>query len=72
MEKSEDGTYGRLIQVGLQDPFIRGICGIVVIAVAGSFAISTLGSGTKAVITLALALSFGVVLVVLRTLLKSR
>jgi hypothetical protein len=70
MEKSEDGTYGRLIQVGLQDPFIRGICGIVVIAVAGSFAISTLGSGTKAVITLALALSFGVVLVVLRTLLN--
>ena len=64
-------TYGELIRVGLQDPFIRGIVGIVVIATAASFAISTLGDGTKAIITLALALSFGVILVILRTLMKN-
>lgn len=68
--KQEDGVYNRLIDVGLKDPFIRGIAGVVVIAVAASFAISTLGSGPKAVIALALSLAFGVVLVVLRTLMK--
>ncbi len=66
-----EATYGELIRVGLQDPFIRGIVGVVVIAAAASFAISTLGNGTKAIITLALALSFGVILVILRTLMKN-
>ncbi len=64
-------TYGELISVGLQDPFIRGIVGVVAIATAASFAISALGNGTKAVITLALSLSFGVILVILRTLMKN-
>jgi hypothetical protein len=67
-----EATYGELIRVGLQDPFIRGIVGVVVIATATSFAISTLGNdGTKAIITLALSLSFGVILVILRTLMKN-
>jgi hypothetical protein len=70
MAEEKDGTYDRLIKVGLQDPFIRGIAGMVVIAAAASYAISALGSGTKAVITLALCLAFGVVLVVLRTLMN--
>jgi hypothetical protein len=69
-KKKEDGTYKRLIDVGLRDPFIRGIAGMVVIAAAASYAISALGSGPKAVITLALSLAFGVVLVILRTLMK--
>src|ERR1700730_5988234 len=60
----------RLIDVGLKDPFIRGIAGVVAIAAVASFTISALGSGPKAVIALALSLAFGVVLVVLRTLMK--
>jgi len=70
MPKKKDTTYDRLIKVGLQDPFIRGIAGVVVIATVASIAISTLGSGTKAIITIALSLLFGVVLVVLRALMK--
>jgi hypothetical protein len=66
----EDRTYNRLIDAGLKDPFIRGVAGVVVIAAAASFAMSALGSGPKAVIALALSLAFGVVLVVLRTLMK--
>ena len=69
MAENQDALYDRLVKVGLQDPFIRAVAGMVVIAVAASFAISALGSGTKSVITLALALTFGVV-VVLRTLMK--
>jgi hypothetical protein len=64
--KKQDEVFGRLIKVGLQDPFIRAIAGMVVIAVAASFAISALGNGTKTVITLALSLAFGVVLIILR------
>lgn len=70
MPKKKPRLYDRLIDIGLRDPFIRTIVGLVVIAVAASFAVSALGSGTKAVITLALALSFGVVLLVLRTLMR--
>src|SRR5215471_11134785 len=66
--KQPHGLYERLIDIGLKDRFIRGVVGIVVIAAAASIVISTLGSGTKAVITLALCLSFGVVLVILRAL----
>ena len=54
MAKKRDATYDRLIKVGLQDPFIRGIAGVVVIATAASIAISALGSGTKAIITIAI------------------
>jgi hypothetical protein len=68
--KHPKSLYDRLIEVGLQDPFIRGVVGIVVIAAAASIVISMLGSGTKAVITLALCLSFGVVLIVLRALMR--
>lgn len=70
MAKKRDATYDRLIKVGLQDPFIRGIAGVVVIATAASIAISALGSGAKAIITIALSLLFGVALVVLRALMK--
>jgi hypothetical protein len=68
--KKQDEVFGRLVKVGLQDPFIRAIAGIVAIAVAASFAISALGNGTKTVITLALSLAFGVILVILRTIMK--
>jgi hypothetical protein len=69
--KQDDQIYKRLIDVALKDPFIRGIGGVVVIAVVASFATSALGSGPKAVIALALSLAFGVVLVVLRVLMKN-
>jgi hypothetical protein len=68
--KPSHTLYERLIDVGLKDPFIRGVVGIVVIAAAASMAISALGSGVKAVITLALCLSFGVVLIILRALMR--
>jgi len=67
----DNSLYGELISVGLRDPFIRGIVGLVVIALAASFAISTLGSGPKAIITLALSLSFGVILVILRAVITN-
>jgi predicted membrane channel-forming protein YqfA (hemolysin III family) len=70
MARKKDATYDRLIEVGLQDPFIRGIVGVVVIATAAGIAISILGSGAKAVLAIALSLAFGVVLVVLRALMK--
>jgi hypothetical protein len=47
MAKKNDAIYDRLIKVGLQDPFMRGIAGVVLIATAASLAISALGSGTK-------------------------
>jgi hypothetical protein len=68
--KHPQTLYDRLVEIGLQDPFIRGVVGVVVIAAAASIAISALGSGTKAVITLALCLSFGVVLIILRALMR--
>lgn len=68
--KARQRTYDRLLDIGLKDPFIRAIVGVVAIATAASFAISALGNGAKAVITLAFCLAFGVVLVVLRTLMK--
>jgi SH3-like domain-containing protein len=69
--RDDDSIYRQLIKVGLKDPFIQGIVGLVVIAVAASFAISALGSGTKAIITLALSLSFGVILVILRAVITN-
>lgn len=69
-QEQPHGLYERLIDIGLKDPFIRGVVGVVVVAAAASIAISTLGSGAKAVITLALCLSFGVVLIVLRALMR--
>jgi hypothetical protein len=61
--KKRDATYDRLIKVGLQDPFIRGIAGVVVIATAASIAISALGSGAKAIITPSAAVIMTVFLV---------
>jgi hypothetical protein len=65
-----DVTHQKLINVGLRDPFVRTIAGMATIAFAASYAISVLGSGTKAIITLALCIGFGVVLIVLRTLMR--
>jgi hypothetical protein len=71
MAKKKDATYERLIKVGLQDPFIRGIAGgVAAIAAAAGIAMSVLSSGTKAIIAIALSLLFGVVLVVLRALMQ--
>jgi len=51
-------------------PVVAAIAGVVVIATAASIAISALGSGAKAIITIALSLLFGVALVILRALMK--
>jgi hypothetical protein len=69
--KKEDATYRRLIDVGLQVPFFRVIAGgAVLLAAVASIAIPLLGSGTNVVIALALLLLFGVVSVILRSLMK--
>jgi hypothetical protein len=71
MDEKENGTYRRLIDIGLNDPFFRMIAGgVVVLAVAASIAIPLLGSGTKLIVALALLLAFGVVSIILQTLTK--
>ena len=64
-------SYGQLIGIGLKDPFIRQIAGMATLAATASFVISVLGSGVKAVLILALSLSFGVILIILRTLMNN-
>jgi hypothetical protein len=49
-------THGHLIGIGLKDPFVRQIAAVVALASVGSFVISALGDGLKAVLTLALLL----------------
>jgi len=70
--KRDQDVYKRLIDIGLRDPFVQIIAGLVVVAVVANFAISTLGgSGPKALIIIALTVMGGVVLFVLRTLTTS-
>jgi hypothetical protein len=63
--------YNEMIKVGLADPFIRVIVGVVAVATAAAFAIAVIGDGTRAVIAVGLSLMFGVVLIVLRVLMKN-
>src|ERR1700736_4501893 len=62
---------GQLIKIGLKDPFIRAITGMVAVATAAGFVLSVLGDGTRAAIAVGLSLMFGVVLVVLRVLMNN-
>lgn len=71
MAGSDADDKATLIKVGLEDPFVRGIAGIVVVATAASIAISLLGDGLKAVLAIALSIVFGVILVVLRVLTRN-
>jgi hypothetical protein len=64
-------VFNEMIKVGLADPFIRAIVGVVAVATAAAFAVSVIGDGTRAVIAVGLSLMFGVVLVVLRVLMKN-
>ena len=71
MSDISDDTYGRLVLIGLKDPFIRQIAGAAALAVTASLVISVLGSGIKAILTISLLLSFGVILIILRTLMNN-
>jgi hypothetical protein len=71
MSDISNNTYGRLVSIGLKDPFIRQIAGVAALAVIASFVILVLGTGVNAILTLSLLLSFGVVLVILRTLMNN-
>ena len=66
---SDNDIKSELIRIGLKDPFIRAIAGMVAIATAAGFVRS--GDGTRAVIAVGLSLMFGVVLVVLRVLMNN-
>jgi hypothetical protein len=69
---SRDGDINsQLIRIGLKDPFIRAIAGMVAIATAAGFVLSVLGDGTRAAIAVGLSLMFGVVLIVLRVLMNN-
>lgn len=71
MSDEPTGPSAQFFRIGLRDPFIRGIGGLVFIATAVSIAIGTLGDGKKTIIAVALALIFGVLLVVFRVLIKN-
>jgi hypothetical protein len=71
MTDISNNTYSQLVSIGLKDPFIRQIAGAAALAVTASFVIYVAGSGINAILTLALLLSFGVVLVILRTLMNN-
>jgi len=63
-----DESKAGMVRIGLRDPFIQGIAGVVTIATAVSIAINTLGDGKNTIIAVALALIFGVILIVFRVL----
>jgi len=67
----ESSVYHEFIKVGLEDPFIRGIVGVVAIATAAGFAISILGDPIRAALAVGLSLMFGVILAVLRVLMNN-
>jgi hypothetical protein len=71
MTDISNSTYRQLVSIGLKDPFIRQIAGAAALAVTASFVIYVVGSGINAILTLSLLLSFGVILVILRTLMNN-
>jgi hypothetical protein len=71
MTDISNNTYRQLVSIGLRDPFIRQIAGAAALAVTASFVIYVVGSGINAILTLSLLLSFGVILVILRTLMNN-
>jgi hypothetical protein len=71
-DKTPDSSiYNEMIKIGLADPFVKAIVGIVAVATAAGFVISILGNGLNAVLAVGFSLMFGVVLVVLRVLMKN-
>lgn len=64
-------VQSQLIKIGLEDPFIRAIAGIVVVAAAASAVISLLGDGMKAILAIGLSIVFGVILVLMRVLIRN-
>jgi hypothetical protein len=71
MSAISDNTYRQLVSIGLKDPFIREIAGAVAVAVIASAVIYAAGSGINAILSIALLLSFGVIFVILRTLMNN-
>src|SRR5262245_21447950 len=72
MSTQESGdTYGRLLGIGLKDRFAQQIIVVVALATAASIAINVLGSGINVIITMALLLSFGVIFVILKSLIRN-
>jgi hypothetical protein len=71
MTDISDNTYRQLVSIGLKDPFIRQIAGAVALAFTASAVIYVAGSGINAILSVALLLSFGVIFVILRTLMSN-
>jgi hypothetical protein len=71
MTDISDNTYRQLVSIGLKDPFIRQIAGAAALAVTASSVIYVVGSGINAIISVALLLSFGVIFVILQTLMNN-
>jgi hypothetical protein len=71
MTDISDNAYRQLVTIGLKDPFIRQIAGAVALAFTASAVIYVAGSGINAILSVALLLSFGVIFVILRTLMNN-
>lgn len=71
MTDISDNTYRQLVSIGLKDPFIRQIAGAAALAFTASSVIYVAGSGINAILSVALLLSFGVIFVILRTLMNN-
>ncbi len=56
MSSDRDGIQNRLIEIGLDDPFIKMIAGLVAVATIASTVISLLGDGMKAVLAIGLSI----------------
>jgi hypothetical protein len=68
-EKS-GGLYQQLIAMGLADPFIKLVVGIVAIGAAVGFVLTEFGGGLKAIIAIGFGIGAGVILLILRALVK--
>jgi hypothetical protein len=65
-----DNLYRRFVDIGLRDPFVQLVVGVVAIGAAVSFVMSEFGGGLKAIIAIASGIGAGVILLILRALVK--
>jgi hypothetical protein len=67
---TDKNVYSVMMKIALRDPFIQLIVGFVAIAVVANFVASKMQNGMNAVFGISLAVTGGVVLFILRTLMK--
>ncbi|MGB6543014.1 MAG: hypothetical protein WBF03_19320 [Xanthobacteraceae bacterium] len=68
--EAPDSLYRRFIEIGLRDPFAQLVIGVVAIGAAVALVISQFGGGLRAVIAIGSGIGAGVILLILRSLVK--